>query len=133
MKLLARGGRHDDVRDPRADALKSALVQLTAARGDPGARLMLAEAVERAALEALRREKPRHRLDTNVEFYTALLLEALQIPREAFTCVFAIGRIVGWVAHAREQVMTGRLIRPASRYIGPQAGRSPEAPRQAGR
>ena len=119
-RLMGFGHRIYRVRDPRADALKSALLRLKAAGGGSSARLALAEAVERAALEILRREKPGRRLDTNVELYTALLLEALAIPRDAFTCVFAIGRITGWVAHAREQVMTGRLIRPASRYIGPQ-------------
>jgi citrate synthase len=47
------------------------------------------------------------------------LLEALAFPPEAFTCVFAIGRVAGWIAHAREQLAGGRLIRPQSRYIGP--------------
>jgi citrate synthase len=55
-----------------------------------------------------------------VEFYTALLLEALGLPREAFTGVFAMGRVGGWIAHAREQAETGRLIRPMSTYVGPQ-------------
>ncbi len=59
-----------------------------------------------------------------MEFYTAVLLEALGFPHQAFTCVFATGRICGWIAHAREQVLSGRLIRPSSHYVGP-------APRQA--
>ncbi len=54
-----------------------------------------------------------------MEFYTAILLEALGFPHEAFTCVFAMGRTAGWIAHAREQVLSGRLIRPLSRYVGP--------------
>ena len=54
-----------------------------------------------------------------MEFYTALLLEALGFPRAAFTCVFAMGRMGGWMAHAREQALTGRLIRPKSVYVGP--------------
>ena len=58
-------------------------------------------------------------LQTNVEFYTALLLEALGFPRDAFTAVFAIGRTGGWIAHSREQALHGRLIRPRSRYRGP--------------
>lgn len=119
-RLMGFGHRIYRVRDPRADALKAALGQLTAASGEISGRLALAEAVEQAALTALRVAKPGRRLDTNVEFYTALLLEALGIPREAFTCLFAMGRIGGWIAHAREQALTGRLIRPASRYIGPQ-------------
>jgi citrate synthase len=85
-------------------------------------RIAFAESVEAAALKVLARLKPGRRLDTNVEFYTALLLEALGFPREAFTAVFATGRMAGWIAHAREQALTGRLIRPRSRYIGPSAG-----------
>ena len=67
---------------------------------------------------ALAIAKPGRRLDTNVEFYTAILLGALKIPREAFTPVFAVGRTAGWVAHALEQQRTGRLLRPASVYTG---------------
>ena len=54
-----------------------------------------------------------------VEFSTARLLEALAFPPAAFTCVFAMGRVAGWIAHAREQLAGGRLIRPQSRYVGP--------------
>jgi citrate synthase len=75
--------------------------------------------VEAAAIALLKRKKPDRSLDTNVEFYTALLLEALGFPRETFTCVFAVGRSAGWIAHAREQCLHGRLIRPQSLYIGP--------------
>jgi citrate synthase len=75
-------------------------------------------------LRALKGFKSERRLDTNVEFYTALLLEALDIPRAAFTLVFATGRTGGWVAHVREQEATGRLIRPQSRYVGPLPGRA---------
>ncbi len=118
-RLMGFGHRIYRVRDPRADALKGALERLAqAGRLDP-ARLRLAEAVEHAALELLSRNKPGRPLLTNLEFYTALLLEALGFPREAFTCVFAAGRAGGWVAHAREQVLRGRLIRPLSRYVGP--------------
>jgi citrate synthase len=67
----------------------------------------------------LREHKTNRSLETNVEFYTALLLEALGFPPEAFTCVFAMGRTAGWLAHAREQVAGGRLIRPQSHYVGP--------------
>ena len=87
-----------------------------------GDRLDLARAVERIALGVLRRRKPGVRLDVNVEFYTALLLEALGFPRDAFSCVFAAGRVAGWIAHAQEQVAAGRLIRPQSSYIGPMPG-----------
>src|SRR4029079_11865973 len=84
----------------------------------PG-RLAFAEAVEQAALDILKARKPARSLQTNVEFYTALLLEALAFPPSAFTCVFAMGRSAGWIAHAKEQVAGGRLIRPQSRYVGP--------------
>jgi len=123
-RLMGFGHRIYRVRDPRAGALKAAVRRM----GEGGAalpgRLAFAEAVEAAALAILRERKPDRALDTNVEFYTALLLEALAFPPSAFTCVFAMGRVAGWVAHAREQLAGGRLIRPQSRYVGP-------APRKA--
>lgn len=118
-RLMGFGHRIYRVRDPRADALKTAVRMLAASGAIDPARLALAEAVEAAALEQLRLKKPDRPLDTNVEFYTALLLESLGFPRESFTCVFAMGRVAGWIAHAREQAMTGRLIRPMSVYVGP--------------
>ena len=114
-RLMGFGHRIYKVRDPRADALKSAVRWLDARQG----RLEFAEAVEAAALAILREHKPNRSLQTNVEFYTALLLEALAYPPSAFTCVFATGRVAGWIAHAREQLAGGRLIRPASVYVGP--------------
>ena len=120
-RLMGFGHRIYKVRDPRADALKSAVKRLVAASNALPGRLALAEAVERAALDILHRRKPDHPLDVNVEFYTALLLEALGFPADAFTAVFAAGRVAGWLAHAREQRLTGRLIRPQSRYVGPLA------------
>ncbi len=120
-RLMGFGHRIYRVRDPRADALKSALQHLGAAGGGNTERLALAETVEREALALLRQKKPDRPLETNVEFFTALLLEALGFPREAFTGVFAAGRVGGWLAHAHEQVAKGRLIRPQSRYIGPRA------------
>ena len=118
-RLMGFGHRVYRVRDPRADALKGAVRKLTEGSNAAPGRLAFAEAVEAAALAILKARKPDRALDTNVEFYTALLLEALAYPPSAFTCVFATGRVAGWVAHAREQVMGGRLIRPASNYIGP--------------
>ena len=116
-RLMGFGHRIYRVRDPRADALKAALHRLDG--GDP-ARLALAEAVEKTALALLHARRPERRLDTNVEFYTALLLEALGFAPDAFTCVFAMGRTAGWIAHAREQLATGRMIRPEARYVGPE-------------
>jgi citrate synthase len=118
-RLMGFGHRIYRVRDPRADALRATLQTLSVFQRVPDARLELAEAVQEAALSLLRRAKPERSLETNVEFYTALLLEALEIPRAGFTCVFAIGRVGGWLAHAHEQIREGRLIRPESNYIGP--------------
>jgi citrate synthase len=114
-RLMGFGHRVYRVRDPRAEALKGALAPL-AGRGD---RAVLAETVERAGVRILAERKADRRLDVNVEFYTALLLEALGLPRAGFTAMFAAGRVAGWVAHVAEQEKTGRLIRPASRYTGP--------------
>ena len=113
-RLPGFGHRIYRVRDPRADALKAALGKLQ--RTD---RLALALAVEATALQLLKARKPDRPLETNVEFFTALLLDALGFPRDAFTAVFAMGRTAGWIAHAREQAMSGRLIRPKSLYVGP--------------
>jgi len=118
-RLMGFGHRVYKVRDPRADALKVAVRRLTEGSNIMPGRLAFAEAVEAAALAILKEKKPNRPLDTNVEFYTALLLEALAFPPSAFTCVFAMGRVTGWLAHAREQLAGGRLIRPQSRYIGP--------------
>jgi len=114
-RLMGFGHRIYRVRDPRADVLKTAAGKL---KGRDN-RIAFAEAVEKAALTVLERRKPGRRLDTNVEFYTALLLEALGVPREGFTPLFGAGRAAGWVAHAVEQMKTGRIIRPQSRYVGP--------------
>ncbi len=118
-RLMGFGHRIYRVRDPRADALKAGVAALAGEGLVDSDRLRLAEAVERAALTLLGRHRPERRLETNVEFYTALLLEALGFPRDSFTCVFAMGRCAGWIAHAREQQATGRLLRPQSRYVGP--------------
>ena len=114
-RMMGFGHRIYRVRDPRADALKAAVRWLDARQG----RLEFAEQVEAAVLTILRERKPDRSLQTNVEFYTALLLEALAFPPAAFTCVFAMGRVAGWLAHAREQLAGGRLIRPVSVYVGP--------------
>lgn len=123
-RLMGFGHRIYRVRDPRADALKGPVRALAAAGAGQAGRVAFAEAVEAAALAILKDHKPDRPLDTNVEFYTALLLEALAFPPSAFTCVFAMGRTAGWLAHAREQLAGGRLIRPQSVYVGPE-------PRQA--
>lgn len=114
-RLMGFGHRIYRVRDPRADVLKTALQRLN----PKNARLDFAMEVEKFARAELARRKPDRPLDTNVEFFTALLLDALGIPRAAFTPTFAVGRMAGWTGHIEEQRKRGRLLRPASIYIGP--------------
>jgi citrate synthase len=113
-RLMGFGHRIYRVRDPRADVLKAAIERLAGG----GIDFPFAGEVEAYIREALRRAKPDRPLDTNVEFYTAILLDALTIPRQAFTPIFAVARAAGWTAHAREQQRVGRLIRPSSAYVG---------------
>ncbi|MGV2139419.1 citrate synthase/methylcitrate synthase [Agrobacterium tumefaciens] len=115
-RLMGFGHRIYRVRDPRADVLKGAVSALA----DGSDRIAFAAKVEEEALALLKEKKPLRPLQTNVEFYTALVLEAVGFPRDSFTNVFAAGRMAGWTAHVLEQERTGRLIRPQSRYIGPQ-------------
>jgi len=117
-RLMGFGHRVYRVRDPRADVLKAAIERLAA----DGADLPFAGEVEAYIRQALRTKNPERPLETNVEFFTAILLDALQIPRQAFTPIFAVARAAGWTAHAREQQRTGRLIRPSSSYVGPMPG-----------
>jgi citrate synthase len=86
-------------------------------------RLALAEAVERAGLSALRAAHPSARIFANVEFYSAVVLEAIGLAPELFTPTFALARTVGWTAHALEQASDNRLIRPDVEYVGPPKGR----------
>lgn len=113
-RLMGFGHRIYRVRDPRADVLKSVVEKLGSNMTDLG----FAAEVESYARAALKARKPDRPLDTNVEFFTAILLDALSIPRQAFTPIFATARSAGWTAHAREQQRTGRLLRPSSLYAG---------------
>ena len=113
-RLMGFGHRVYKVRDPRADVFAHAVSLLT----NNNERLRFARKVEHEALAALKEAKPGQRLDTNMEYYTAVLLEALGIPRDAVTPVFAMARIAGWTAHVMEQERVGRLIRPQSVYVG---------------
>jgi citrate synthase len=117
-RLMGFGHRVYRVRDPRADVLAHAAERFYATDGDRSL-YELARAVERTALRLLRERKPERRLDTNVEFYTALLLHGLGLPTDLFTPTFAVGRVAGWSAHCLEQLRDGRLIRPQSAYVGP--------------
>ena len=114
-RLMGFGHRVFRRRDPRADLLRAALRKL-----DPQSkRLEFLVDVERRAVAALQSRKPGRRVEANIEMDAALLLEAIGLPREAFTPVFAVARCAAWLAHAMEQQKTGRMIRPASTYIGP--------------
>ncbi|MGY4400555.1 citrate synthase/methylcitrate synthase [Bradyrhizobium sp. USDA 3315] len=113
-RLMGFGHRVYRVRDPRADVLKIAIERLETS----GADLPFAGEVEAYIREALRKKNPERPLETNVEFFTAILLDGLEIPRHAFTPIFATARAAGWTAHALEQRRTGRLIRPSSSYVG---------------
>ena len=113
-RLMGFGHRVYRVRDPRADVLKTAVEALAS----NGTDLPFAGEVEAYIRSALRKKNPDRPLETNVEFFTAILLDALAIPRQAFTPIFAVARAAGWTAHAREQQRTGRLIRPSSSYVG---------------
>ena len=114
-RLMGFGHRIYHVRDPRADVLKLASARLRTENN----RIRFAEQVEAIAIRLLREHKPDRKLDTNVEFYTALLLDSLNFHRSLFTLLFACGRVAGWTAHAMEQDLTNRLMRPASTYTGP--------------
>ena len=113
-RLMGFGHRVYRTRDPRAAVLKEAVARL-----GTSSYLDHAEEVERAALETLAAHKPGRSLQTNVEFYTSVLLQEVGFQREWFTPLFATGRILGWMAHYREQRAGGRLIRPKATYIGP--------------
>jgi citrate synthase len=116
-RLMGFGHRVYRVRDPRADVLAAAAERFYKTGGDM-ALYDLARSVEATALRLLREHKPDRSLQTNVEFYTALLLHGLGLPTDLFTPLFAVGRVSGWVAHCLEQLAHGRLIRPQSEYVG---------------
>lgn len=117
-RVMGMGHRVYRVRDPRAAVLEAGIEELERA-GLASPRLTLARAVERAAEEALAERYPERALRANVEFYTAVLLEAVGLDRAQLSPTFAAGRVAGWWAHVLEQRATGRLIRPKARYVGP--------------
>jgi citrate synthase len=117
-RLMGFGHRVFSGNDPRAEAMRQALQRM----GPLASRLAFAVRLEQAVAIAIARVKPGRKLPPNVEIMAALLLDAVGIPREAFTPVFAVGRCAGWLAHALEQQQTGRMIRPVSAYVGPPIG-----------
>jgi citrate synthase len=117
-RLMGFGHRVYKVRDPRADVLSAAAERMFTRGGDMHL-YELARAVERTALRLLEEYKPGRKLQTNVEFYTALVLHGIGIEVPLFTPTFAISRVGGWIAHCLEQRQDNRIIRPQSVYVGP--------------
>ncbi len=120
-RLMGFGHRVYKVRDPRAEVLSAAAARLYEQNeqidGDQTL-YELARHVEEQAVRLLAEFKPGRNLQTNVEFYTALLLHGLGLSTDLFSPTFAIGRAPGWIAHCFEQQRHGRLIRPTSEYVG---------------
>ena len=116
-RLMGFGHRVYKVRDPRAEVLSVAAARMFELDGDM-ALYELTKKVEQTAVSLLAEYKPGRNLQTNVEFYTALLLHGIGLDSSMFTPTFAIGRVAGWIGHCIEQTRNGRLIRPTSTYVG---------------
>jgi len=114
-RLMGFGHRVYRAEDPRAKVLRRTAREL----GSP--RFKVAEALERAALAELAARKPDRVLATNVEFWSAVVLDMAEVPPELFTPMFTCARVAGWSAHILEQKREGRLIRPTAVYVGPPA------------
>ena len=115
---MGMGHRIYRERDPRAAVLEAATKRLARELGTSD-RLALARRIEEVAIGLLDARRPGRKLRANVEFNTAVLLEAIGIDRSLFAATFAIGRVIGWLAHIAEQRTVGKLIRPESVYVGP--------------
>ncbi len=117
-RLMGFGHRVYRAEDPRARVLRRTAKELDAPR------YAVAEALEKAALAELKERRPDRVLETNVEFWAAIVLDFAEVPPHMFTSMFTCARTGGWSAHILEQKRTGRLIRPSAKYSGP-------APRKA--
>ena len=118
-RIMGFGHRVYKVRDPRAEVLSRVAEEMSAAKLEDRRLFDTARAVEQTALRVLEEAKPGRNLKTNVEFYTALVLQSLGLQPRTFVALFACGRAAGWCAHVIEQHGIDRLIRPQSEYIGP--------------
>jgi len=118
-RIMGFGHRVYKVRDPRADVLRKVTDELGTAHLENRGLYDLARAVEETALKVLDEVKPGRNLRTNVEFYTALVLQSLGLRPTSFVATFACGRVAGWCAHVVEQHAEDHLIRPQSEYVGP--------------
>ena len=118
-RIMGFGHRVYKVRDPRADVLSKVADAMSSAALEDRKLFDLARSVEQTALKVLDEVKPGRNLRTNVEFYTALVLQALGLEPRSFVATFACGRVAGWCAHVLEQHAEDHLIRPQSEYVGP--------------
>jgi citrate synthase len=114
-RIMGFGHRVYRAEDPRSRILKRTAKEL----GSP--RFEVAEALEEAALAALRDYRPDYVIATNVEFYSAVVLDVADVPPDLTPAMFACARVAGWSAHILEEKRTGRLIRPSAQYIGPES------------
>ena len=115
QRIMGFGHRVYRAEDPRARLLRKTAQELESPRFE------VAEELERVALAALREYKPDRPLETNVEFWSAVVLDVAEIPHDLTPAMFACARVAGWSAHILEEKRTGRLIRPAAQYVGPAA------------
>jgi citrate synthase len=111
-RLMGFGHRVYRAEDPRARVLRRTARELASPR------LEVAEALEQAALAELAARKPDRVLATNVEFWSAVVLDYAEVPPELFTPMFTCARTAGWAAHILEQKRYGRLLRPTAKYVG---------------
>jgi citrate synthase len=112
-RLMGFGHRVYRAEDPRARVLRRTAKEVGAPRAE------VAEALEAAALAELHARKPDRVLATNVEFWSAVVLDFAGVPSDLFTPMFTSARVAGWSAHILEQKREGRLIRPSAKYVGP--------------
>ncbi|GAB85563.1 citrate synthase 2 [Gordonia rubripertincta] len=118
-KLMGFGHRVYRAEDPRARVLRRTAQEL----GVP--RFEVAAALEQAALTELRERRPDRAIETNVEFWAAVILDFAEVPTHMMPAMFTCGRTAGWCAHILEQKRLGKLVRPAAIYTGA-APRRPE-------
>jgi citrate synthase len=118
-RLMGFGHRVYRAEDPRARVLRRTAQELGSARYE------VAEALEKAAIAELTARKPDRPLRTNVEFWSAVVLDFAEVPAHMFTSMFTCARTAGWSAHIMEQKRLGKLIRPSAEYVGP-GPRKPE-------
>jgi len=112
-RIMGFGHRIYRAEDPRSRILKRTARELGAPQ------IEVAEELERVALAALQERYPDRVLATNVEYYSAIVLDVAEIPPPLAPAMFACSRVAGWSAHILEQKRTGRLFRPSARYVGP--------------